>query len=61
KSHVPTARPPVPAGRSTSTGRLTDSASRPDSAGRPSCSAARTLVPAGRILGKVTETASSDR
>nr|GFA13553.1 putative ribonuclease H-like domain-containing protein [Tanacetum cinerariifolium] len=61
KSHVPTAKPPVSAGRSTSAGRPTDSAGRPVSAGRPSGSAARTPDSAGRILGKVTESASSDR
>nr|GFB04402.1 ribonuclease H-like domain-containing protein [Tanacetum cinerariifolium] len=48
KSHVPAARPSVSTGR-------------PVSVGRPSGSAARTPVPAGRILGKVTESALSDR
>nr|GEU36917.1 putative ribonuclease H-like domain-containing protein [Tanacetum cinerariifolium] len=61
KSPVPAARPPVSAGRSTFAGRPTDSAGRPVFAGRPSSSAARTPVSAGRILGKVTESASSDR
>nr|GEY79941.1 ribonuclease H-like domain-containing protein [Tanacetum cinerariifolium] len=61
KSYVPAARLPVSAGRSTSTGRPTDSAGRPVFAGRPSGSAARTPVSTGRILGKVTESASSDR
>nr|GEX82459.1 putative ribonuclease H-like domain-containing protein [Tanacetum cinerariifolium] len=55
QSPVPAARPPV------SAGRPTDSAGRLVTAGRPSGSAARTLVSAGRILGKVTESASSDR
>nr|GEX26481.1 reverse transcriptase domain-containing protein [Tanacetum cinerariifolium] len=61
KSHVPAARPPISAGRSTSADRPTDSAGRPISAGRPSGSAARTPVSVGRILGKVSESASSDR
>nr|GEW10200.1 hypothetical protein [Tanacetum cinerariifolium] len=61
KSHVPAVRPPVSAGRSTSVGRPTNSAGRPVSTSRPSGSAARTPVPADRILGKVTESASSDR
>nr|GEU28879.1 hypothetical protein [Tanacetum cinerariifolium] len=60
KSHVPAAKPPDFAGRSTSIGRPTDSAGRPISIGRPSGSAARTPVPAGRILRKVIESASSD-
>nr|GFB51401.1 putative ribonuclease H-like domain-containing protein [Tanacetum cinerariifolium] len=61
KSHVPAASLPVFAGRSTFAGRPTDSVGRSVSAGRPSGSAARTPVPADRILRKVTKTASSDR
>nr|GEV81950.1 putative ribonuclease H-like domain-containing protein [Tanacetum cinerariifolium] len=60
-SHVPAVRPPVSVGRSTSAGRPIDSVGRPVSTGRPSGSAARTPVPAGSILGTVTESASSDR
>nr|GFC74969.1 hypothetical protein [Tanacetum cinerariifolium] len=44
-----------------SAGRPIGSASRPDPASRPSGSAARTPVPAGRILGKFTTSASSKR
>nr|GEV67218.1 putative ribonuclease H-like domain-containing protein [Tanacetum cinerariifolium] len=61
KHPYPAARPLVSVGRSTFAGRPTDSAGRPVSVGRPSGSAARTPVSAGRILGKVTESASSDR
>nr|GFB78957.1 putative ribonuclease H-like domain-containing protein [Tanacetum cinerariifolium] len=42
KSPIPSARPPVFAGRSTSAGRPTDSTDGPVSTGRPSGSAART-------------------
>nr|GFB07344.1 putative ribonuclease H-like domain-containing protein [Tanacetum cinerariifolium] len=52
KSPVPSSRPPVFAGRSTSAGRPTDSTDGPVSTGRPSGSAARTPVSAARILGK---------
>nr|GEW60830.1 hypothetical protein [Tanacetum cinerariifolium] len=61
KSPVPAARPLISADRSTSTGRPTDSAGRPVSAGRPSGFAGRIIVSACRILGKVTESASSNR
>nr|GFB37844.1 ribonuclease H-like domain, reverse transcriptase, RNA-dependent DNA polymerase [Tanacetum cinerariifolium] len=61
KSPVPAARPPVSATRFTSAGRPTASTGRPVSAGRPSGSAARTHVFVGRILRKVTKSASSDR
>nr|GFA86586.1 hypothetical protein [Tanacetum cinerariifolium] len=44
-----------------SPGRPTGSTGRPVSAGRPSGSADRTPVPAGRILGKFTASASSER
>nr|GFD41103.1 hypothetical protein [Tanacetum cinerariifolium] len=44
-----------------SAGRPTSSSGRPVSAGRPSGSAARTPVPAGRILGKFTASASSEQ
>nr|GFB60623.1 putative ribonuclease H-like domain-containing protein [Tanacetum cinerariifolium] len=47
--------------RHVSAGRPTGSAGRPVSAGRPSGSADRTPVPAGRILGKFTTSASSER
>nr|GEX38094.1 ribonuclease H-like domain-containing protein [Tanacetum cinerariifolium] len=55
KSHVSAGRPPV------STGRPTGSAGRPVSTGRPSGSADRTPILAGRILGKFTTSASSER
>nr|GEX05446.1 hypothetical protein [Tanacetum cinerariifolium] len=61
KSPVPAARPHVSASRSTFAGRPTDYAGRSVSATRPSGSAARTPIFVGRILGKVTEFASSDR
>nr|GEZ87863.1 ribonuclease H-like domain, reverse transcriptase, RNA-dependent DNA polymerase [Tanacetum cinerariifolium] len=52
----------ISAGKShVSTGRPTGSAGRPVSAGRLSGSADRTPVPAGRILGKFTVSASSKR
>nr|GEZ97090.1 retrovirus-related Pol polyprotein from transposon TNT 1-94 [Tanacetum cinerariifolium] len=52
----------ISAGKShVSAGRLTGSAGRPIFAGRPSGSADRTTVPAGRILGKFTTSASSER
>nr|GFA98156.1 hypothetical protein [Tanacetum cinerariifolium]GFA98157.1 hypothetical protein [Tanacetum cinerariifolium] len=58
---VSAGRPTGSAGRPISTGNPTGSASRPVSVGRPSGSAARTPIPAGRILGKVTSSASSER
>nr|GFA86223.1 putative ribonuclease H-like domain-containing protein [Tanacetum cinerariifolium] len=52
----------ISAGKShVSAGRPIGSAGRPVSAGRPSGSAARTPVLAGRILGKFTVSASSER
>nr|GEY87786.1 ribonuclease H-like domain-containing protein [Tanacetum cinerariifolium] len=54
KSHVPAVSPSISTGRSISADRSI-STGIPVSASRPSCSAARTPIPAGRILGKVTE------
>nr|GEU77206.1 hypothetical protein [Tanacetum cinerariifolium] len=52
----------ISAGKShVSAGRPIGSAGRPVSAGRPSGSADRTPVPVGRILGKFTANASSER
>nr|GEV70671.1 hypothetical protein [Tanacetum cinerariifolium] len=52
----------ISAGKShVSTGRPTGSTGRPVSAGRPSSFVARIPVPAGRILGKFTASASSKR
>nr|GFA74227.1 hypothetical protein [Tanacetum cinerariifolium] len=52
----------ITAGKSyVSSGRPTGSTGRPVSASRPSSSADRTPVPAGRILGKFTTSASSER
>nr|GEY13152.1 ribonuclease H-like domain-containing protein [Tanacetum cinerariifolium] len=59
KSHVPVVRPSISTGRSISADRSI-STGIPVSAGRPSCSAVRTPILAGRILGKVTESTSSD-
>nr|GEW57737.1 ribonuclease H-like domain-containing protein [Tanacetum cinerariifolium] len=49
----------ISAGKPVSAGKPNGSAGRPVSAGRPSGSAARTPVPAGCILGKLTSNASS--
>nr|GEY57635.1 ribonuclease H-like domain-containing protein [Tanacetum cinerariifolium] len=54
-------KPTGSAGKPVSTGRPTSSAGRPVSAGRLSVPADRSSVPARRILGKVTASASSER
>nr|GEW28019.1 putative ribonuclease H-like domain-containing protein [Tanacetum cinerariifolium] len=54
-------RPTGSAGRPVSAGKPTGSAGRPVSAGRPSGAAVRTLVLAGRILGKLTSNTSSEQ
>nr|GEW99835.1 hypothetical protein [Tanacetum cinerariifolium] len=58
---VSAGRPTSSAGRPVSAGRPTSSAGRPVSAGRLSIPADRSSVPVGRILGKVTTSASSER
>nr|GEV55834.1 hypothetical protein [Tanacetum cinerariifolium] len=60
KSHVPAVRLSISTCRSIYANRSI-STGIPVSAGRPSCSAARTPIPVGRILGKVTESTSSNR
>nr|GFB31893.1 ribonuclease H-like domain-containing protein [Tanacetum cinerariifolium] len=61
-SLISTDRHFISAGKShVSAGRPTGSAGRPIFAGRPYGSADRTTVPAGRILGKFTTNASSER
>nr|GFB16908.1 putative ribonuclease H-like domain-containing protein [Tanacetum cinerariifolium] len=58
---VSAGRPTSSAGRPVPAGRPTSSVGRPVSAGRLSVPADRSSIPAGRILGKVTVSASSKR